>query len=91
MYIVQLYKENWTILRMLGCRVVALHSTEQIVNCIFVQYTSCRGPSSSTAKGAFPWLRKTGLPQVVRGIQICLARPSFHLYTNLITFRPKIF
>ena len=31
MYIVQLYKEDWTILRMLGCRAVALSSTEQIV------------------------------------------------------------
>ena len=31
-YIVQLYKEDWGILRMLGCRAVALPSTEQIVN-----------------------------------------------------------
>ena len=31
MYIVQLYKEDWEILRMLGCRAVALPSTEQIV------------------------------------------------------------
>ena len=31
MYIVQLYKEDWGILRMLGCRAVALPSTEQIV------------------------------------------------------------
>ena len=31
MYIVQLYKEDWTILRMLGCRAVALPNTEQIV------------------------------------------------------------
>ena len=30
MYIVQLYKEVWTILHMLGCQVVALPSTEQI-------------------------------------------------------------
>ena len=30
-YIVQLYKEDWGILRMLGCRAVALPSTEQIV------------------------------------------------------------
>ena len=29
--IVQLYKEDWGILRMLGCRAVALPSTEQIV------------------------------------------------------------
>ena len=31
MYMVQLYKEDWTILLMLGCRAVALPSTEQIV------------------------------------------------------------
>ena len=31
MYIVQLYKEDWTILRMLGCRAVALPNSEQIV------------------------------------------------------------
>ena len=31
MYMVQLYKEDWTILHMLGCRAVALPSTEQIV------------------------------------------------------------
>ena len=30
MYIVQLYKEDWTILHMLGYRAVALPSTEQI-------------------------------------------------------------
>ena len=30
-YIVQLYKEDWVILHMLGCRAVALPSTEQIV------------------------------------------------------------
>ena len=30
-YIVQLYKEDWGILRMLGCWAVALPSTEQIV------------------------------------------------------------
>ena len=29
MYIIQLYKEDWTILCMLGCRAVALPSTEQ--------------------------------------------------------------
>ena len=29
--VVQLYKEDWGILRMLGCRAVALPSTEQIV------------------------------------------------------------
>ena len=29
-YIVQLYKEDWGILHMLGCRAVALPSTEQI-------------------------------------------------------------
>ena len=28
MYMVQLYKEDWTILHMLGCRAVALPSTE---------------------------------------------------------------
>ena len=28
---IQLYKEDWTILRMLGCWAVALPSTEQIV------------------------------------------------------------
>ena len=32
MYIVQLYKENWPILHMLGCQAVALPSTEQIVS-----------------------------------------------------------
>ena len=32
MYMVQLYKEDWTILRMLGCRAVALPTTEQIDN-----------------------------------------------------------
>ena len=31
MYIVQLYKEDWGILHMLGCWAVALPSTEQIV------------------------------------------------------------
>ena len=31
--IVQLYKEDWGILRMLGCRAVALPSTEQTVKC----------------------------------------------------------
>ena len=31
-YVVQLYKKDWTILRMLGCRAVALPSTEQIVS-----------------------------------------------------------
>ena len=32
MYIVQLYKEDWTISYMLGCQAVALPSTEQIVD-----------------------------------------------------------
>ena len=31
MYIVQLYKEDWVILHMLGCRAVALPSTERIL------------------------------------------------------------
>ena len=31
MHIVQLYKEAWAILRMLGCRAVGLPITEQIV------------------------------------------------------------
>ena len=31
MYMVQLYKEDWTTLRTLGCRAVSLPSTEQIV------------------------------------------------------------
>ena len=31
MYIVQLHKEDWVILHMLGCQAVALLSTEQIV------------------------------------------------------------
>ena len=31
MYIVQLYKEDWTILCMLGCWTIALPSTKQIV------------------------------------------------------------
>ena len=31
MYIVQLYKEDWGILHMLGCQAIALPSTEQIV------------------------------------------------------------
>ena len=30
-YIVQLYKEDWGILRMLGCRAIALPITKQIV------------------------------------------------------------
>ena len=37
MYIVQLYKEDWRILRMLGCRAVGLHSTEQIVQFLFTR------------------------------------------------------
>ena len=32
MYTVQLYKEDWGILHMLGCQAIALPSTEQIVN-----------------------------------------------------------
>ena len=32
MYMVQLYKEDWTILHMLGCQAIALPSPEQIVN-----------------------------------------------------------
>ena len=32
MYMVQLYKEDWTILHMLGCWALALPSTEQIVD-----------------------------------------------------------
>ena len=39
MYIVQLYKENWAILRMLGSRGVVLPSTERIVSEIFAQIT----------------------------------------------------
>ena len=31
MYIVQLYKEDWTIFHMLGCWAIALPSTKQIV------------------------------------------------------------
>ena len=31
MYIVQLYKEDWAILHMLGCQAIALPCTEQIV------------------------------------------------------------
>ena len=31
-YIVQLHKEDWAMLRMLGCWAVALPSTEQIVD-----------------------------------------------------------
>ena len=31
MYIVQLHKEDWGILCMVGCRAIALPSTEQIV------------------------------------------------------------
>ena len=34
---VQLYKEDWTILRMLGCRAVVLPSTEQIVANVLFQ------------------------------------------------------
>ena len=30
MYMVQLYKEDWTILHMLGCQAIALPSTKQI-------------------------------------------------------------
>ena len=36
MYIVQLYKEEWAILRMLGCRAVALPSTERIVGLFYL-------------------------------------------------------
>ena len=36
MYIVQPYKEDWGILRMLGCRTIALPNTKQIV-----QFFSC--------------------------------------------------
>ena len=34
MYIVQLYKEDWGVSRMLGCRTVTLPSTKQIVKFI---------------------------------------------------------
>ena len=34
MYMVQMYKEDWTILHMLGCQAVVLPSTKQIVNCL---------------------------------------------------------
>ena len=40
-YIVQLYKEDWAILRMLGCRAVALPSTERIVNMSLVPVYTC--------------------------------------------------
>ena len=33
MYMVQLYKEDWTILHILGCQAIALPSTEQIAIC----------------------------------------------------------
>ena len=36
MYMVQLYEGDWTILRMLGCRVETLPSTKQIVEVLFV-------------------------------------------------------
>ena len=45
MYIVQLYKEDWAILRMLGCRAVALPTTEQIA--VFKQYIIGKLNSSS--------------------------------------------
>ena len=35
MYIVQLYKEDWRILHMLGCWAIALPSTEQIVTLFY--------------------------------------------------------
>ena len=34
-YIVQLYKEDWAILHMLGCQAIALASTKQIVRIWF--------------------------------------------------------
>ena len=38
MYIVQLYKEDWGILHMLGCRAIALPGTEQIVHTMQISY-----------------------------------------------------
>ena len=35
MYMVQLYKEDWTILHMLGCQAIALPNTKQIVSQIW--------------------------------------------------------
>ena len=43
MYIVQLYKEDWTILRVLDCRAVALPSTEQIVPILIHQHYNSLG------------------------------------------------
>ena len=44
MYIIQLYKEDWAILHMLGCRAVVLPCTEQIVS---TADTVAVGPSPS--------------------------------------------
>ena len=41
MYMVQLYKEDWTILSVLGCRAVALPSTERIVKFIYLEQGVC--------------------------------------------------
>ena len=40
MYMVQLYKEDWTILHMLGCWAIALPSTKQIANLYCLLSTS---------------------------------------------------
>ena len=36
MYIVQLYKEDWSVLRMFGCRAVALPYIKQIVSDMYI-------------------------------------------------------
>ena len=40
MYIVQLYKEDWTILHMLGCQAIGLPSAKQIVIIVHLTQTN---------------------------------------------------
>ena len=56
MYIVQLYKEDWGILRMLGCRAVALPSTEQIVLIIPLRCLSVSCKVKFVCRVVFPVL-----------------------------------
>ena len=55
MYKVQLYKEDWTILHMLGCQAIALPSTEQIV-----VYLSNNFPGVQ-AVSTFEWSKQKSL------------------------------
>ena len=57
-YIVQLYKEDWGILRMLGCRAVALPSTEQIVNVFIFKSLNFTYILNSAVHGAVNTVRR---------------------------------